>query len=74
MNNKKSATVSQKLSDAIVTIGQINAVSKVCNDCILTSNEMNSYEIANIGEVLALISKLSSEVFDTLVSVEDTIE
>lgn len=74
MNNKKSSEVSQKLSTAIVTIGQIKALSTICDNCVSKSSQMDANDIGNIGEIFSLISNLSSEVFNTLLSVEDTIE
>ena len=74
MNNKKSSTVSQKLSTAIVTIEQIRALSTICDNCVSMSSQMDANELGNIGAVFSLINNLSSEVFNTLVSVEDTIE
>lgn len=64
----------QALSEVIITIGQISAVSKICYDCVSMSSQMDANELGNIGEVLALISKLSSDIFDKLVEIESTVK
>lgn len=64
----------QALSEVIITIGQISAVSKICDDCVSMSSQMDANELGNIGEVLALISKLSSDIFDKLVEIESTVK